>query len=45
MDEPLKVLMERNHIRPIIEAEKKPGRKSEAYEVNPSVWGVNNGLA
>jgi hypothetical protein len=37
LDEPLAVLMERNYIRPMVETEKKPGRKSEAYQVNPAV--------
>jgi hypothetical protein len=46
LDEPLAVLMERNYIRPIIETEKKPGRKSEAYEVNPAIHqGGEHGLA
>jgi putative DNA primase/helicase len=46
LDEPLSVLIERNHIRPMIETEKKPGRKSEAYEVNPVVLGGGgHGLA
>jgi hypothetical protein len=39
LDEPLAVLLERNHIRPMVETEKKPGRKSEAYQVNPAVLG------
>jgi putative DNA primase/helicase len=39
LDEPLAVLVERNHIRPMVEAEKKPGRKSEAYGVNPAILG------
>jgi hypothetical protein len=39
LDEPLAVLMERNHIRAMVETEKKPGRKSEAYDVNPAVMG------
>jgi hypothetical protein len=36
LDEPLEVLTERNYIRPMNESEKKPGRKSEGYQVNPS---------
>jgi hypothetical protein len=39
LDEPINVLVERNYIRPMIETEKKPGRKSEQYAVNPSVCG------
>jgi hypothetical protein len=39
LDEPIKVLAERNYIRPMVETEKKPGRKSEIYEVNPAVMG------
>lgn len=45
LDEPLEILQERNYIRPVVETEKKPGRKSEAYQVNPSVFWVNDGLA
>jgi len=39
MDEPINVLLERNHIRAMVETERKPGRKSEVYEVNPAVLG------
>jgi hypothetical protein len=46
LDEPINVLLERNHIRPMVETEKKPGRKSEAYDVNPAVFeGGEHGLA
>ena len=46
LDEPLAVLVERNYIRPMIEIEKKPGRKSEVYQVNPGAFqGGEHGLA
>jgi hypothetical protein len=38
LDEPFKVLAERNYIR-AIEPEKGPGRPPEPFEVNPSVYG------
>jgi hypothetical protein len=45
LDEPLKVLTERNYIRAIV-PEKKPGRPSEPFDVNPVFHqGGEHGLA